>query len=81
MLVKLGELHQPLCLRPVKNPGAAWGSACLDGPCEKRPNMVLEATVLYQDRRKAMLLRTMCASRTGGWSLPGVMSDRQRCVD
>jgi hypothetical protein len=43
--------------------------------------MVLEATVLYQDRRKAMLLRTMCASRTGGWSLPGVMSDRQRCVD
>jgi hypothetical protein len=24
---------------------------------------------------------TMCGSRTGGWSLPGVMSDWQRCVD
>jgi hypothetical protein len=26
-------------------------------------------------------LRTMCGLRTGGWSLPGVMSDRQCCVD
>jgi hypothetical protein len=26
-------------------------------------------------------LRTMCGSRTGGWSLPGVMSDWQRCAD
>jgi hypothetical protein len=26
-------------------------------------------------------VRTMCGSRTGGWSLPGVMSDWQRCVD
>jgi hypothetical protein len=26
-------------------------------------------------------LRTMCGSRTGGWSLPGVMSDGQHCVD
>jgi hypothetical protein len=26
-------------------------------------------------------LRTMCGSRTGGCSLPGVMSDWQRCVD
>jgi hypothetical protein len=25
-------------------------------------------------------LRTMCGSRTGEWSLPGVMSDWQRCV-
>jgi hypothetical protein len=24
-------------------------------------------------------LRTMCGSRTGGWSLPCVMSDWQRC--
>jgi hypothetical protein len=23
----------------------------------------------------AMILRTMCGSRTGGWSLPSVMSD------
>jgi hypothetical protein len=26
-------------------------------------------------------LRTMCGSRTGGWSLPSVMSDWQRCED
>jgi hypothetical protein len=26
-------------------------------------------------------LRTMCGSRTGGWSLPCVMSDWRRCVD
>jgi hypothetical protein len=26
-------------------------------------------------------LRTMCGSRTGGWPLPCVMSDWQRCVD
>jgi hypothetical protein len=26
-------------------------------------------------------LRTMCSSRTGGWSLPCVMSDWQHCVD
>jgi hypothetical protein len=26
-------------------------------------------------------LRTMCGSRTGGWSLPCVMSDWQCCVD
>jgi hypothetical protein len=42
MLAKLGELHQPVRPRPAKNPGAAWGSTCLDGPCMERPNMVLE---------------------------------------
>jgi hypothetical protein len=26
-------------------------------------------------------LRTMCGSRTGGWLLPSVMSDWQRCMD
>jgi hypothetical protein len=26
-------------------------------------------------------MRTMCGSRTGGWSLPCVMSDWQHCVD
>jgi hypothetical protein len=26
-------------------------------------------------------LRNMCGSRTGGWSLPGVISDWQHCVD
>jgi hypothetical protein len=54
MLAKLGELHQPLCPRPAKKPGAAWGSTCLDEPCEQRPNMVLEAAVLRRDRPKAM---------------------------
>jgi hypothetical protein len=41
---------------------------------------VLVVTSLSHDDRKS-LLRTMCGSRTGGWSLPGVMSDRQHCVD
>jgi hypothetical protein len=31
--------------------------------------------------RYILVLRTMCGSRTGGWSLPGVMSDWQHCVD
>jgi hypothetical protein len=26
-------------------------------------------------------VRTMCGARTGGWSLPCVMSDCQRCMD
>jgi hypothetical protein len=30
---------------------------------------------------KCLAVRTMCGSSTGGWSLPGVMSDWQRCVD
>jgi hypothetical protein len=55
MLAKLGELHQPLCPRPTKNPGAAWGSTCLDRPYEQRPNIVLEAAVLRRDRPKAIL--------------------------
>jgi hypothetical protein len=54
MFAKLGELHQPLCPRPVKNPGATWGSAWLDRPCEQRPNMMLEGVVLRRDRPKAM---------------------------
>jgi hypothetical protein len=56
MLVKLGKLHQPVHPRPVKNPGAAWGSTCLDGPCEQRPNMVLEVAVLHRERSKAELV-------------------------
>jgi hypothetical protein len=55
MLAKLGELYQSLCLHPAKNPGAAWGSTCLDGPCEQGPNVVLEATVLHRGRPEAML--------------------------
>jgi hypothetical protein len=34
--------------------------------------------LMYSSRGR---LRTMCGSRTGGWSLPSVMSDWQRCVD
>jgi hypothetical protein len=55
MLAKLGELHQSLCPRPARNPGAAWGSTFLDGPCDKVPNVVLEATVLQWERPEAML--------------------------
>jgi hypothetical protein len=55
MLAKLGELHQSLCPRPVRNSGAAWGSTCLDGPCEQGPNVVLEDTVLCRERLEAML--------------------------
>jgi hypothetical protein len=53
MIAKVGELHQPLSPRPTENLGAAWGSTCLDGPCKQRPNMVLEAAVLHQERPKA----------------------------
>jgi hypothetical protein len=56
MLAKLGELHRPVHPCPVKNPGAAWGSTCHGGPCEERPNMVLEVAVLYQGRSKAELV-------------------------
>jgi hypothetical protein len=55
MLAKLGELHQSLCPRPVRNPGATWGSTCLDGPCEQGPDVVLEAIVLHWKRPEAML--------------------------
>jgi hypothetical protein len=55
MLAKLGELHQSMCPCPAKNLGAAWGSTCLDGPCEKGPNVVLEATMLHRGRPKVML--------------------------
>jgi hypothetical protein len=55
MLVEVGELHQPIHPRPTKNPGAAWGSTCHDGPYKKRPNMVLEVAVLHRGRSKAEL--------------------------
>jgi hypothetical protein len=64
MLAKLGELHQSLCLHPAKNPGATWGSTCLDGPCEKGPNAVLEATMLRRGRPKA-ILGTVMSRREG----------------
>jgi hypothetical protein len=53
--VKLGELHQSLCPRPAKNPGAACGSTCLDGPCEQGPNVVLEAIELRRGSPEDML--------------------------
>jgi hypothetical protein len=56
MLAKLGELHQSLYPRPARNPGAAWGSTCLDGPCEKGPDEVLEAMVLRRERPKVKLV-------------------------
>jgi hypothetical protein len=56
MLVKLGEPLQPVLPRLAKNPGSAWGSTYLDGPCEQRPNMVLEVTVLHRERSKVELV-------------------------
>jgi hypothetical protein len=55
ILAKLGELHRPVHPRPAKNPGAAWGNTCHDGPCKERPNMVLEVAVLHRERSKAEL--------------------------
>jgi hypothetical protein len=55
MLTKLGELQQPVLPRPVKNPGVAWGSTCLDRICEQRPNIMLEVVVLHRERSKAEL--------------------------
>jgi hypothetical protein len=45
----------------------------LDAAVVKRRNQISE---LEEMRLKAYEnVRTMCGSRTGGWSLPGVMSD------
>jgi hypothetical protein len=41
-----------------------------------------DVAILHTRRRSHNnTLRTMCGSRTGGWSLPGVMSDWEHCVD
>jgi hypothetical protein len=56
MLVKLGELHQSQCSHPARNPGAAWGSTCLDRPCEQGPNVVLETTMLHRERLELKLV-------------------------
>jgi hypothetical protein len=70
MLPKLGELHQSLCPCATRNPSAAWGSTCLDGPCEQGPNVVLEATVLRQESPETMcvLLYHDRRSPRGHWS-------------
>jgi hypothetical protein len=57
MLVKLGELHQSLPLWPAWNPCAAWGSTCLDGPCEQGPNVVLGTTMLHPERPEVMVVQ------------------------
>jgi hypothetical protein len=56
VLAKLGELHQLVRMCPAKNPSAAWGSTCHDGPCKERPNMVLEVVVLHRGRSKVELV-------------------------
>jgi hypothetical protein len=56
MLAKLEELHQLVLSCPAKNPGAGWGSTCLDRSREERPNMVLEVVVLHRDRSKVELV-------------------------
>jgi hypothetical protein len=57
MLAKLGELNQSLCSRPARNLGAAWDSTCLDRPCEKGPNVVLETTMLHRVRPEVTLVQ------------------------
>jgi hypothetical protein len=47
MLVKLGELHRPLHSCPTRNPGATWGSTCLDRPFERSHEVMLEVTMLH----------------------------------
>jgi hypothetical protein len=46
-----------LCARPARNLGAAWGSTCLDGPCDKGTNVVLETTVLHRERPEVKLVQ------------------------
>jgi hypothetical protein len=43
-------------------------------------SLVTKSCVLSMHSSRGRL-RTMCGSRTSGWSLPGVMSDLQLCVD
>jgi hypothetical protein len=57
MLAKLGEHYQSLCPHPARNPGAAWGSTCLDRPCEQGSNVVLVATVLHRERPEVKLVQ------------------------
>jgi hypothetical protein len=45
------------------------------------PTRVSRRTIGMMQAPSVGSLRTMCGSRTGGWSIPGVMSDWQRCVD
>jgi hypothetical protein len=68
MLVKLGELHPSIvleyhlleleeCSCPARNPGATWGSTCLDVPCEQGPNVVLKTTMLHRERHEVTLVQ------------------------
>jgi hypothetical protein len=52
MLAKVGELHRPLHPCLARNPGAAWGSTCLDRPCERRPEAMLGVTMLRRERSR-----------------------------
>jgi hypothetical protein len=57
MLAKLGELHQSLCPCRARNPGAACGSTCHDGPYEQGPNVVLVTTVLHRESPEVKLVQ------------------------
>jgi hypothetical protein len=57
MIAKLGELHQPLHPRLVRNPCVAWGSTCLDRPCEQGPNAALEIVMLHRGKLEMTLVR------------------------
>jgi hypothetical protein len=68
MVAKIGELHRPIHQCPVKNPGAAWGSTCHDGPCKERPNKVLEVAV--RGRRRSWLHLGSCESTLAKDGIP-----------
>jgi hypothetical protein len=47
-------------------------------PKKHRKNMLQSKSI---KKSEAWPLRTRCGSRTGGWSLPCMMSDWQHCMD
>jgi hypothetical protein len=42
---------------------------------------LINSFIIHRWGAEKRAMRTMCGSRTSGWSLPCVMSDWQRCVD
>jgi hypothetical protein len=56
ILAKLRELHQPLHPCPMRNPGASWGSTCLDKPCEQRPEAMLGVTKMRWESPEVTLV-------------------------
>jgi hypothetical protein len=56
---------------------------CVGAPMSRwsRTPAAMNMAMTHDRSRIPQWVRAMCGSRTGGWSLPSVMSDWQRCVD